>query len=98
MAGQPPLSKAATLSWRKKADGSRAHFYIMAQSLKLSGGLSSQLAAKGENETSANFSSAGDGPTDKKADEGLYLSAGNHSQSHQQDYRAERRLCGDQRK
>ncbi len=32
----------------EKADGSRAHFYIMAQSLKLSGGLSSQLAAKGE--------------------------------------------------
>ncbi len=65
MAGATPL-ESGDIVMAEKADGSRAHFYIMAQSLKLSGGLSSQLAAKGENETSANFSSAGDGPTDKK--------------------------------
>ncbi|MEY8298320.1 hypothetical protein AAK943_15210 [Emergencia timonensis] len=63
--GNPAL-ESGDIVMAEKADGSRARFYIMAQNLKLSGGLSSQLAAKGENETSANFSSAGDGPTDKK--------------------------------
>ena len=63
--GNPAL-EAGDIVMAEKADGSSESFYIMTQNLRLSGGLSSQLAAKGENETSSNFSSAGDGPTDKK--------------------------------
>lgn len=61
-----PAVEAGDILPVEKADGSLAKLYTMAQTLKLSGGLQSQIISKGENETSANFSSAGDGPADKK--------------------------------
>lgn len=63
-----PAVEAGDVILAEQEDGTFAMLYVMKQTLKLGGGLYSEIVCEGENETSSGFSSLGNGPVDRKLD------------------------------